>query len=93
MLRKLALHFRPDTQRRRILGDAVREGLLDCLELSEKLVVLNVRERRTIQDVVLVGRASEQSAQLRRPTIVLLAGLLRSRVVGAGIPGRFLLLL
>ena len=93
VLRELALRLRTDPSRWRIRRDAIGKIPLDLLQLSEEPVVFCVRERRTIEDVVLVGRAREQSAQLRGATMLLLAGFLRSRVVGAGILGRFLLLL
>ena len=39
----------------------------DRLELTEQLVVLSVRERRLIEDVVLVRGAIERGAQLGGP--------------------------
>jgi hypothetical protein len=65
----------------------------DLLELAKELVVFGVREGRTVQDVVLVRSASEENAQLRRAAILLLAGLPRILLIGAGSLGRFLLLL
>jgi hypothetical protein len=93
VLRELALWLGTDTACRRILGNTLRETAFDFLELSEEAVVFRVRESRAVEDVVFVRCARQQSAQLPGATILLLAGLLRTRVVGAGILGRFLLLL
>jgi hypothetical protein len=93
VFRELALRLGTDATRGRIRCDAIRKIPLDLLQLSEEPIVFCVRESGTIEDVVFVRCARQQRAQLRGTTIVLLAGLLRTRLVGAGILGRFLLLL
>jgi hypothetical protein len=93
VLCELALRLGANPERWRIRSEAVREETLDLLQLSKKPVVLRVRNRRTIEDVVLVGRARENSAQLGGAAMLLLAGFRPWLLVAAGILGRLLLLL
>ncbi len=93
VLGELALRLGADSERGRVRGEALRKMSFDLLELAKELVVFGVREGRTVQDVVLVRSASEENAQLRRAAMLLLAGLPRILLIGAGSLGRFLLLL
>ncbi len=71
---KLALGLCTDPQSWRIRRYALRKISLQLLELAKELVVRGVRDRRTIQNVVVVGCAVEQAAQL--------AGALKLELVG-----------
>jgi hypothetical protein len=51
---ELALDFGADAESRRIGGQALREISLQLLELAKKAVVVGVRKRRTVENVVLV---------------------------------------
>ena len=64
VLGELALGLGTDAQSRRIRREAFRKILLKLLELAKELVVFRVRDRRTVQNVVLVGCAVEEAAQL-----------------------------
>src|SRR6266478_3840737 len=74
VLGKLALGLCTDPQSWRIRCYALRKIPLQLLELAKELVVLGVRDRRAIQNVVVVGCAGEQAAQL--------AGALKLELVG-----------
>ena len=78
MLGELALGLGADPQSGRIRSAAFRKILLQLLELTKELVVLGVRDRRTIQNVVLVGGAGEEAAQLAGAPKLRLFGLLPS---------------
>ena len=93
MLGELALGLGADSERRRVGRKVFREIAFDLLELSKQLVVFGVRDCRTVKDVVLVRRASQENAELRRALTLLLAGLPRSLLIGAGTLGWFLPLL
>jgi hypothetical protein len=62
VLGELALRLGADSKSGRIRSATVREISLEVLELPEETVVFRVRKGRTVQDVVLVGRASEQDS-------------------------------
>jgi hypothetical protein len=62
VLGELALWLGTDSKRGRIRSEAVGEIPLELLQLPEEAVVLGVRNRRTVENVVLVRRADEQSA-------------------------------
>ena len=64
MLRKLALHFGANSQSGRIRRLTLRKILLQLLQLAKELVVIGVRHRRTIENVVLVRCAGEDYPQL-----------------------------
>jgi hypothetical protein len=96
MLGELALGLGTDSQRWRIGSDALREMPLDFLELAKQLVVFCVRDRWTVENVVLVRGAGQETAKLLRPPKLLLAGFpwtLWSLWIGAGTLGWFLPLL
>lgn len=93
MLGELALGLGADSERRRVGGEALRKIPFDLLELAKQLVVFGVRDSRTVQDVVLVRSAGEVNAQIRRSAMLLLAGLPRRLLTGAGSLGWFLPLL
>jgi hypothetical protein len=76
MTRELALDFRPDAECRRIGCQALRKFSLDLLELAKQPVVVGVRQRRAIENVVLVGRAVQDDAQLGGATKLGLLGFL-----------------
>ncbi len=76
VLGELALRLGTDTQSRRIRSEAFRKSPLQLLQLSKELVVLCVRHRRTVENVVLVGCAGEESPQLPRAAKPGLVGLL-----------------
>jgi hypothetical protein len=57
VLCELALGLGTDAPRRRIRTAAFGEAPLQVLQLSKELVVLDIRQRRTIEDVVFMGRA------------------------------------
>src|SRR6266852_9900404 len=76
VLSELALGLGADPQSRRIRREAFRKILLQLLELAKELVVFGVRDRRTIQNVVVVGCAGEEAAQLAGATKLGLFGLL-----------------
>ena len=61
---ELALDLGANSQRGRVGGEALRKILLELLQLAKEPVVFRVRHRRTIQDVVLAGRAGEDYPQL-----------------------------
>jgi hypothetical protein len=65
VLGELALNLGANAQRWGIRTETFRKLPLQLLKLSKQLVVLGVRNRRTVENVVLVGRAGEQIAQLR----------------------------
>jgi hypothetical protein len=93
VLGELALRLGADSERRRVRGEGVRKISFDFLELAKELVVFSVRDGRTVLDVVLVRSAGEESAQLRRAAMLLLAGLPQRLLIGEGSLGSFLLLL
>ena len=93
MLGELALRLGADSERRRVRGDTLRKIPFDLLELAKQLVVFGVQYSRTVQDVVLVRSAGQMNAQLRRAAMLLLAGLPRRLLTGAGRLGWFLPLL
>ena len=93
MLGELALRLGADSERRRVGGEALRKLAFDLLELAKQLVVFSVRDSRTVQDIVLVRSAGQVNAQLRRAAMLLLAGLPRRLLIGAGSLGWFLPLL
>jgi hypothetical protein len=64
VLDKLALNLGTDAQRRRVRAHTLRESALELLQLPKKLVVLGVRDRRAVENVVVVGCAIENDAQL-----------------------------
>ena len=93
VLGKLALRLGTDSKSGRIGSQTVRKIPLELLELPEEAVVLRVRNRRTVEDVVLVRRAGKQAAQLGGAAMLLLGTLpWRQRIV-AVILGWLLLLL
>jgi hypothetical protein len=95
VLRELALRLSADSERRRIRSAALRKKLFDLLKLSEKSVVLGVRKCGSIEDVVLVGSARENDAQLASATMLLLGGRpcwLGQRLIGMRTPGCLLVL-
>jgi hypothetical protein len=75
VLGELALGLGAYSKGRRIGTQAVRKIPLELLELAKEAVVLGVRNRRTVEDVVLVGGAVEQNAQLRGAAMRLPAAL------------------
>jgi len=77
VLGKLALWLSTYSKRGRIGTETLRKASLELLELAEESVVLGVRNRRTVEDVVLVGSAREQNAQLGGPLMFLLRRLPR----------------
>jgi hypothetical protein len=62
VLGELALGLGADAQSGRIRRKALRKILLQLLQLAKELVVLGVRDRRTVKNVVIVGGASEEAA-------------------------------
>jgi hypothetical protein len=78
MLGELALGLGADPQSRRIRREAFGKILLQLLQLAKELVVFGVRDRRTVQNVVLVGCAGEEPAQLAGALKLRLFGLLPS---------------
>ena len=93
MLGELALGLGANSECRRVGGEELRELLLDHLELAKQLVVLGVRDGRTVEDVVIVRSAGQPNAQFRRAVTLLLAGFPRRLLIGAGTLGWFLPLL
>ena len=92
VLRELALGFGADSKGGRIGSEKIRKILLELLELAKEAVVLGVRNGRTVENVVLVGCAGEQDAQLGGSAMLLL-GTLRWRLpIVAGSLGRLFLL-
>jgi hypothetical protein len=91
VLGELALRLGADSKSGRIRSATLREISLEFLELPEETVVFRVRKGRTVQDVVLVGRASEQDSQLGGPAMLLL-GTLRLWVGAVTLGWLFLLL-
>lgn len=77
MLRELALWLGPDSESGGIRCDALREILLQLLELSKEPVIFRVGYRRPIEDVVLVRCAGEYNPQLRGATKLKLLGPMR----------------
>jgi hypothetical protein len=75
VLGELALRLGADSKSWRIGSATVREISLELLELSEQTVVFGVRKGRTVQDVVLVGGASEQEPKLGGSAMLLLGTL------------------
>jgi hypothetical protein len=65
VLGELALNFGTNAESWGIRTETFRKRPLQLLKLSKQLVVLGVRDRWTVENVVLVGRAGEQIAQLR----------------------------
>jgi len=63
---KLALRGGADPHRRRIGGSQLGMFCFDLLELTKELIVLTVRERRPVENVVLVQRPVKYLPQLRR---------------------------
>jgi hypothetical protein len=90
VLRELALYLGADSESRRIRGQAIREILLDLLQLAKELVVFGVRNAGTVEDVVFVGRAREKRAQLAGAAMLLRVRRGPWRALGAVIPGCFL---
>jgi hypothetical protein len=72
VLGELALWLGADSKGRGIRSDTVRKLPLELLELPKEAVVLGVRNCRTVEDVVLVGCAGEEDAQLRGSAMLLL---------------------
>jgi hypothetical protein len=64
VLGELALNLGPDTECRRVGAQTLREIPLQRLQLPKQLVVLGVRQGWTVENVVLVGCAIEDGAQL-----------------------------
>lgn len=64
VLRELTLDFGADAEGRRVRAQTLREIPLQLLQLAKELVVVDVRQRRTIENVVFVGCAIEDYAQL-----------------------------
>ena len=60
-----ALHWRTDTERRRISRAHGGVLVLDGLQLPKEPVVLGIRQSGTVEHVILVLRASQQIAQIR----------------------------
>ena len=92
VLGELALRLGSDSKSGRIRSATVRKISLELLELPEETVVFGVRNGRTVEDVVLVGRAGEQDPQLGGPAMLLL-GTLRLWVGAVTLGWLFLLLL
>jgi hypothetical protein len=72
VLGELALRLRPNPKSGGVRAETVRKISLELLQLAEESVVLGVRNRRTVKDVVLVGSTREQDAQLAGPLMLLL---------------------
>jgi hypothetical protein len=87
VLGELALGLGADAPRRRVGGQALRELFLDVLELAKQLVVLRVRDGRTVEIVVVVGCAGEELAELRGATTRLPARSRRGSVLRRWIVG------
>ncbi len=72
VLGELALRLRADSKGGRIGTETVRKIPLELLELPKEAVVLGVRNGRTVENVVLVGRVVQQDTQLRGSVMFLL---------------------
>ena len=77
VFRQLTLDFGADAETRRVGRQALRKTSLEILELAKQAIVFRIRQRRTVENVVLVGCAIEDDAQLRGATKLWLAGFLR----------------
>ena len=64
VLGELTLRLGTDAKCRRIRRYTLRKNPFQLLELAKELVVFRVRQRRTIEDIVLVRCPGEQDAQL-----------------------------
>src|SRR6266516_8028669 len=84
MFGKLALRLCSDAQGWRIGCEALRKVSLQLLQFAKELIVLRVRHRRTVEDVILVGCAGENDPQLGGATMVLRPDFLRKRGRGRG---------
>jgi hypothetical protein len=94
MLGELALRLGADSKSWRIRCATFREISFELLELPEETIVFCVRKGRTVQDIVLVGRASEQDPKLGGPAMLLLGTLpWRLWIEGVTLGWLFLLLL
>jgi hypothetical protein len=93
VLGELALWLGTDSEGGGVGSETVGEISLELLELPKQAVVLGVRNGRTVEYVVRVGRAVEQSAQLRGAAMLLLGTLPWRLLIGAGSLAWLLLLL
>ena len=66
VFRELTLRSRADPHRRRVRCSQPGMLGLDLLQLAEELVVLAVRQRRPVEDIVLVRSPVKRFPQLRR---------------------------
>ena len=55
----------PDALRRRVRRDEARIGGLELAELAHEVVILSVRQRRLVEDVVPVVGLGDRSPELR----------------------------
>ena len=84
MFGKLALRLCSDAQRWRVGCEALRKTPLQLLQFAKELIVLRVRHRRTVEDVILLRCAGENDPQLGGATMVLRPDFLRKRGRGRG---------
>src|SRR6266516_3853983 len=84
VLGELALRLGADAHCRRIGRQAFRKIPLQLLQLAKELIVLGVRHRRTIEDVVLVGCAGQNYPQLGGAAMLLLPCFLQGERWGKG---------
>jgi hypothetical protein len=74
---ELALDFGADAECGRVGRQALRELLLEILQLAKELVVGRVRHCRTVEDVVFVRGAGEDHPQFGGAAKLRLLGLPR----------------